>query len=281
MSRKLSIPFAMVLIASLLIATSQLSALQSVAEPEPVTTARAAQLNAKLKDLDLERQKLEQEKSIQEAKIGQLRNEIQTMQEKHFKKGISSESYTEIVNTLQTQRVQLMIDLAGLEARQRAVQEYRAAKNANPLFLEVINKMQEQVALLKQTTEEVMELNKRNVGSQMEVREAQRSLLAAEIQLRQMQLSNGDSPEHSGDELRRIALERAEKSARMTKAAEFLQELETVPEELNLLSQLKSQDAMMWNRLQELKGSISRVLTEYDDTTYFLRELMKKQADDN
>lgn len=280
MSRKLSNLLAVALLAAHFIATSQLSALQSVAEPDPAA-AKAAQLNARLNDLAMQQQKLEQERTNHAAKSDQLTKEIQSMQAEQFKKGISSESYTEIVRTLQTQRVQLMIDLAGLEARQQAVQEYSAAKNANPLFLEVIDKMQEQVEILKETSEHAKTLHEKRAGSMGDYRDAQRSLLAAEIQLRQMQLSNSESPEQTGDELRRIALERAEKSARLNKTSELLQELETVPEELNSLSQLKSQAAVSFNRFLVLEGEIKRVQAEHDETTRLLNELMKNQADDN
>ncbi len=271
------ITLAVLLFVSLVAITPQLFAVQSVNEVEN----RKAELVAAQGNLARELQSLEKEQVVHQEKIDRLGQEITEVERQHFENGISSESFAEIVRTLQTQRVQLMIDLAGLDARQQAVQEYNAAKTANPLFLEVVNKMQEQVSLHKAANDQARTLYQQAAGSMGEYREAQRELLAAEIQLRQMQLSNSDSPDQATDELRQIALERAEKAARLSKSLVLLQGLANVPEELRSLDRLQHQEQLSRERLLLIEAQQQRLQEMTDQRQRVLDDLTPKHPDDN
>ena len=149
-------------------------------------------------------------------KISQLSEDLNQTAVKRQKlilrHSVSPESIVEMTRMLQTQRVQLEIDLAGLDARREFLQKANREMN-NEHSNEVLAPLQEVLVLAKTRLGELKEgLETRRNGIE-EVREAESRVLKAEIGLAQAKRSNTQLSGLSA-ELLDASLERAEKMAR-------------------------------------------------------------------
>jgi len=125
---------------------------------------------------------------------------------------ITEPALGEIIPVLVQQRVHLMIDLAGIEARKRAIRnliEGKKSEKNDPftkrslMLIELRNKQLERAHALR----------KRNAVTETHVQEAHIKLLDAEIQFQKGKREMQGAIEY-GRMLREVALEEAEKTAR-------------------------------------------------------------------
>jgi chromosome segregation ATPase len=208
-----------------------------------------------------------------------LEHEIRRLQRLHFEKGISGEAFPDILRSLQTQRIQLTIDLAGLDARQKAILEYNASQSANPLVAEIIDLMESQVAAFDSQIEKVQQMYLNGVVSDEEIANLKNRQIDAKIQLQQTRLEYSGGLAASGDELRQIALQRAEQHARLEKTEELLQGLASAPDEFTSLERLEAREKRMMDQLLELE-EVRR--SQEAQRAYWkrqLEDLQKQQGD--
>ena len=95
------------------------------------------------------------------AEVQMLSERRDAISQKLTKLNVTEASFNEVMGLLQIQRVQLIIDLAGLDARQRAVVELRVEKRAK------VDNSEEKKLLLKKIVDE-MENNLVTVEKQYE-----------------------------------------------------------------------------------------------------------------
>lgn len=126
--------------------------------------------------------------------------------------GITEPALNKIIPDLVQQQVHLKIDLAGLEARQKIVDQLLAkSKLVQDTAIEKRYKML--VDLRKKQVTQMKKIRSRQMVSEDEVKEAEIALLDAEIQAQKaIREQRGD--EEFGRMLREISLAKAEKSAR-------------------------------------------------------------------
>ncbi len=133
--------------------------------------------------------------------------------------GISSESFGEIMKGLQANRVDLKIDLAGLNARKSAMLTLRA-KSEKEHKVEMLEPLMKVLDLEEKNLADAEQLAKTKSVSQSAVRAAQLKVLEAEIRLAQARQPKTGA--RFTDELLNIALDESEKEARLAKVEELL-----------------------------------------------------------
>jgi hypothetical protein len=179
----------------------------------------ATTLKNTVRTLEKELRRLE----IQLEDVVQLKEEINQRQ---FELGTSPESWPDILRSLQSQKIELSINLAGLEARdealQRLGQESRAADN--PVLADLADALQERVAIAESGVEQIWQLHQKGSASDTDVRESRNRLLDARIKLLEFRATH-QTPASLHEESRALALERAELGARLARVEEYLQQL--------------------------------------------------------
>ncbi len=156
--------------------------------------------------------RLEEDRARARLRLGELQARREAILQAQFAAGVSSESYAEIIRNLQLQRVELTIDLAGLDARHEALEEISQAPPRDPIQQQIIGKWQAQLQLLQETVDDSREQFENGMAHATELRRAQENLVTAEVRLLEAQRFGAGGQDLTA-ELRNISLERAEKSA--------------------------------------------------------------------
>ncbi len=141
---------------------------------------------------------------------------------------VSSASFDEVLRLLQTQRVLLTIDLAGLEARLEAMTSAAKgpASETGPGGNEIVGRLVSLVELERDRLQHAQELHEKGASSQGDLNLARQCLINAEIRLAEARsglANNSASP--NAPELTALMLDRAEKAARLAKVSELSAEM--------------------------------------------------------
>ena len=106
----------------------------------------------------------------------QLATQLSEFDASENESGVSIESFPEIVKNLQSKRIELIIDLAGLEAKREAI---LAANNTKQDNSEIVAPLEKLVALQQNKLERILEIK----APSAEIRAAEASLLSSKVQL--------------------------------------------------------------------------------------------------
>jgi ABC-type Na+ efflux pump permease subunit len=186
--------------------------------------------------------------------------------------GVSPESFPEIMKNLQSQRIQLMIDLAGLDARRKVLVEARE-EITNDTNNEVLKPLLEMIEIEKERLQRAENLHAEGTKPKAEVLSAKRGVLAAEVQLAEAKSRQSSSltGERINANLLDTSLEHAEKQARLdttktlletlTQSRSFVQETEKNERELLRLQETMTQSN---KRIQNTQDEISALEAELD-----------------
>ena len=178
--------------------------------------------------------KVEDFKNEKDALIERLREESSKIKtydielEKLKKYGttlaVSKDSYPEILKIIHSQRVQLSIDLAGLEARYDAI-AIAIAEASKKQSEEVLKPYKRLVEVRYANLKQVKKLLETGSASSEKLRMAEVELLESRLRLAEASKPSG-SLSHLNSQLLDASLERAEKTARLEKANSLFKDVE-------------------------------------------------------
>ena len=173
---------------------------------------RIAELESLLQVAEAQRESLDEKL----AEIKARRRDIMNQQDSL---GVSNESFAEVVKSLQTQRVDLMIDLAGLDARRQSMLDLRDAEP--PENSPLIQRLEDLLDVEEQQLQETMSLHSQAAISKRDLQTAKRRVLEVQIRLEEAR-SPSQSASRLTESLWNISLDRAEKQARLEKIESLL-----------------------------------------------------------
>lgn len=210
-----------------------------------------------------EKEKLAAQIDSLSSRLQVTRDEQNQLFEKQFALGVSVDSYGELTRSLQSQKVQLVIDLAGLDARRKALQlaskEMRKSEDE-----QIIAPLIEMVKLAKRTLDEQTQAQQHGSAGAADVREAERKLLMSQIQLAEAQRSQSKTSNISND-LFETSLSRAEKQARLTVVEKMLSSLAQARDVVDRTKQLGM-------RAEGINQSILKVSNRYEQVEFDLSQ---------
>ncbi len=203
-----------------------------------------------------------------EKKSEKLQSEKKELVGAQTKIGVSKSSFAEIMKSLQSQKIQLAIDIAGLEAKQEAILANQKKSRVRDKH-EVVVPLEKLLSILENEQQEIEKLHKAGAISQAELRKAQRAVLEAKIRLAQAKSNSARS--ESGQALLDTALELAEKKARLSKtesmlkavvpAIDIMAKIDNLEHEL---TDLKGARKNLANKVELRKADLDRLLDELE-----------------
>ena len=178
-----------------------------------------------------EREKIKLQKNItklEEARkfLAAYELKLDEMVAKESSLNASMEAYPEILRTLQTQRVQLMIDLAGIEAKREAIVKFNqnSEKKAQELKVLELTPLKEILAMQTAQADKLARLKTTGAAVQADLYAAKLSVLSTRAKIQQATSKHSQSNRINEMALD-LALERAEKTARLDRTQGLLNEI--------------------------------------------------------
>ncbi len=203
------------------------------------------------------------------AKQVEIAKELTESKSVEEKSGVSIESFPEIVKNLQARRIELIIDLAGLEAKREAIVAARLARPDNSAIVAPLRKI---VALQQDNLDRL----RKTKAPTAELRKAEMELLSSKVQL-----ANAESPRPGStlltDALLTTSLAQAESKARLAKTESLLGEILPTRKQLESSTRLKAKAT----RLLEVETDLAKQLRAANRTVELLSAELKQMKDDN
>ncbi len=241
---------------------------QSVAEPNANTT----EIQSLIIDAEAVLEHMQRDFDQQSAKVSRADARHKEILSEQYKSGYSKESYPELLRVLQVQRVELEIEIAGLQARRE-------------LLVETINEQQQQEQASTEPLMQLLALEQKALAATLkkigtgqlgiEAQEvAKRRVLNVQIQIAESkQADRGILVLH--EQLLDISLELAEKRARLQRGQQLQ---EPLLEFNDVLIRLKRQDS----EVRKLEQERNRMRQDIEGQTSFIRSLRDRleSADD-
>ena len=264
-----------------------LGGLGAIAHAQSVGERSAREL-IKQRQVQHARQTLERNMA-QLAQIEQLINDhekrIEAYAEQLQSENISEISYPEILMQLQVQRINLSIEKAGLDAKAEMlahlVNSPREEKS-DSRALAKRQKLQELLDLEQQAHAQSLERHARGAGTTSEVAESRKRVIQIELQLLEVdepQQTSGPEAIWAADLSSKVAMERIEVSAKLSKIDELLHPMQQARPQLNSLQRMNKELEVFRNqrtqyldrqlelsdRLVELEGESDGPLSSNED----------------
>lgn len=197
---------------------------QSVPTP-PKKSPRVIELEKLIQQRLVAKKQIEDSIANQEHGSQVLQEELAELKKLESTMGVSEESYPEVLKTLHAQRVELLIDLAGIEAR------FKAIKDAIAVSTEVQSEsahstLRKLVIIREQDLDRLKQQYQQGVIPSSEVSKAEIALLEAKTRLAQMAANSGGMLDQLNRQLLDTSLEKAEKTARLDKARQLIEEVD-------------------------------------------------------
>jgi|GEM_PF-1618480 len=238
------------------------SGIQSVAEPPPAvpTTPRAVPLELLLRSAIGRKSRLDDELAVLNKKIQEVISVREDFMEVQDRLGFSMESFAGMVGSLQTQRVELMIDLAGLDARREALQKVAESGSAGNNDGEKVSLLQEMETLSKLKYERTEALFHKASIAESTMFDAKREYFEARLRLLDA-IGSGGKNENAmvAPALVAISLDRAEKQARLEKITMLLEQLTSERRQVFALEDLSRKHEMYIDRANSVQNEIDGV----------------------
>ena len=267
-SRNVTTQMLVVFLSLAVLLTARTGSAQQIAppqlsEPGQVQKVQVQSLKNAIRLMASEKEKLAAQIDSLSSRLQVTRDEQNQLFEKQFALGVSVDSYGELTRSLQSQKVQLVIDLAGLDARRKALQlaskEMRKSEDE-----QIIAPLIEMVKLAKRTLDEQTQAQQHGSAGAADVREAERKLLMSQIQLAEAQRSQSKTSNISND-LFETSLSRAEKQARLTVVEKMLSSLAQARDVVDRTKQLGM-------RAEGINQSILKVSNRYEQVEFDLSQ---------
>lgn len=216
-------------------------------------------------------EKLKLELDRQDLAANHLR-QAETRLEEQFAKesglGVSLESFPDVIRTLQTQRIELMIELAGLEAKRNLLTE--SLKQKDSKAGEEYNLLREIYSQHLEHFGRLQKLAKKGSVTQTDLARARISVSEAKLRLVKAKSDLGES--HESAVLLDLSLERAESKARLDKTKELLASITKARPTLSKREKLNLEKEAASRRYVDV---VDEVRNRADELQFMKRELEK------
>lgn len=238
--------------------------------------AQSGSVSSAIQALQAEQAMLETQKQSIAAQVQELEADldalIQTRADALKKQdsiGVSAESFTDIIKALQSQRIQLTIDLAGLDARRDVLAKAQAEMENNNLDA-VLAPLRELLLLEKKSLDRKRELFAAATVSQADVLAAQKKVLSVEVQIAEAtaRQKNSNFASRISSDLLSASLERAEKQARLETTNNLL---EKFTQSRKLVEDARSTEIQISNsrrQIDALLREVSEITSQIDRVIY-------------
>ena len=237
-------------------------------------------LKTQLSEAVAKRERLVNKLEMTKDELRSLEEDRRKIQKKQDKMGISGDSFSEIMRALQSQRVQLSIDLAGLNARREAmVREFDKQRQQVELQNSgLIKKLTQLMDLQKQELAQLQSLQSQNSVSERQVNAARKRLLEAEIRLMQAKAPTLEpGAQDMSFQLRDISLDRAEKTARLQKIEQLLAQYATARKDIDTLLLFDRRQGQKHQTMSGLQNDLAGVESLVDQIERELSSLENSQ----
>ena len=233
----------------------------TMASPKVTAEHAVAAAEEKLK-LELDRQDL----AANHLRQAETRLEEQFAKESGL--GVSLESFPDVIRTLQTQRIELMIELAGLEAKRNLLTE--SLKQKDSKAGEEYNLLREIYSQHLEHFGRLQKLAKKGSVTQTDLARARISVSEAKLRLVKAKSDLGES--HESAVLLDLSLERAESKARLDKTKELLASITKARPTLSKREKLNLEKEAASRRYVDV---VDEVRNRADELQFMKRELEK------
>lgn len=169
-----------------------------------------------------------------------LQDKIELLKQEETKMSVSSESYPEVLKTLHSQRVQLLIDLAGIEARHKAIEE-AIDRVRFETSAKIDDSLKRLLAIRERDLERLRQLHANGTVSMNEISKAEVALLEAKTRVAQLKEPSDGMLDHLNGQLLDTSLEKAEKTARLSKANMLIDEVDAYRMHADKISRARQQ----------------------------------------
>lgn len=214
---------------SLALLTSQAFGLQSVAAPKGNAKKRIM-LESRIAESMSAYKVIEEEIDTLAKSNEKLSLRLTELKSKQSKLSVSTESYPEVIKSLHSQRVQLLVSLAGIEARREALLVAKEELQATPINDDVLKPMLESIKLREELLNLVEAQARAADAPRSRVLEAKLALLHAKTQLAELKLSSRNSAAMGqlDTSLLETSLELADQKARLAQTKLLISSIEPV-----------------------------------------------------
>lgn len=254
-SRCLTAPLALIL--GVCLAGTACTFAQSAPTGAPPTPPTSQQL------LQLQWQMAQQRVAEAAAIVDDLESKKESIVDELDDLNISDASFVEVMSTLQTQRIQLMIDLRGLKARQQAVEDLVRQMNAREENQMLIEMLERSVANAESSLEQLQRLHKAGSIPSSQLYPAEQAVLEARIRLTQ---ARQEASTQQSSEVANITIDRAEKMARLEMVEQLLKDFvasrEKVEQAQRMDIRITEARMTLFARENELREVEHRMLVE-------------------
>lgn len=262
--------FLVVVLAGLVCQQSEVFAFQAVEPQLKPESPKAEQIQAHLKRIVVESQKnfLQTQLAETEGALESLTEEQKAIQVRLSAYKISEASFVDVMRLLQMQRVELAIDLAGLDAKKEALTTAAKSGNGGSAKSNTIPLLEKYVANQKLITDQVESLYKKGSASVVQVQQAKQLLIQAELQFAEAKQaeSNTSSPSAAVGDLTATELERVEKKARLAMVEKLLDQYVDARPYVDRVSRLdrdvesqETQKRLLQSRLLEMEEELNEL----------------------
>lgn len=222
------------------------------------------QVELALEEAESEAMRHRQELDNLQAELVKNRSLIEESMGRQRESSVSPASYDEIVRMLQSQRVSLIVELAGIEARHEAWLELLRQPGQDRTEEKfIVDRLEEMVQSAKENVREVTALFDSSVGSKVDLNNARRELMELEIRLaetRRKALQTWTVDEQLA--LRNIALDRSEKSARLAAVEKLLKEIAPLYEDVQNTELLRRIDIHLLQKMETIRQALNEIETK-------------------
>ena len=181
---------------------------------------------------------IETGKEATSIRLKALRDDLEVANAALDKIQISDVAYDEVMKMLQIQRIELLIDIAGLEARQSELAKSNRKQIEIKLIENRIEVAQQKAIAVKEEYEISKKLHEKKFKTDLELNRASLQVTLAERELRQVVLELDQARNKSEDS--ETTIELVEKNARLKKVNAILNEQVQTRSTIGKINQLKN-----------------------------------------
>ena len=229
------------LVALALIANTSKStaAFQSV---PPTTQNRVANVKSLIESAEMQKESTLLQIEKNNKALLEAETELEALKAKMEKDGISGESYTDVISLLQSSKVQLLIDLAGLDAKKKTINTLQKNQNTSAgAAAEMLEQLERMYQLQEENMDELKKLAASKAISQQAIRDAEMRLIELRIRMIQEKQQVTGNPQLV-EQLIQISIEQAEKKARLEQVeimlSQFIESRDTLTSKNRLQQQI-------------------------------------------
>jgi hypothetical protein len=209
-----------------------------------------------------------------EPAIGEKESNIQKLDQELFEASLSPLSFPEVLATLQSMRVQLKVDLAGMRARLRVMRELNEKENPSAAINEqklVIAK--DMLELMKIRVSRTRKLVESGNASTEESHASEIELRTAELRVFEAQAALEAARSDSAVSNREIILEQAEKESRLEEVELMLKSAAAARQTIREIESQQQAVQRLREERQELVKKLERLESQLEGERQMLEQL--------